>query len=63
MIIPRATLTVDEGAESTAYDPMLFGGFLEHFGRQIYGGGFEPGSPLSDRDGFRKDVVAALKEL
>jgi alpha-N-arabinofuranosidase len=42
---------------------MIFGGFLEHFGRQIYGGVFEPGSPLSDGDGFRKDVVAALREL
>jgi alpha-N-arabinofuranosidase len=59
----KATLTTDEGTESTAYDPMIFGGFLEHFGNQIYGGVFEPGSPLSDKDGFRKDVVAALKEL
>lgn len=42
---------------------MIFGGFLEHFDRQIYGGVFEPGSPLSDKNGFRTDVVAALKEL
>jgi alpha-N-arabinofuranosidase len=42
---------------------MIFGGFLEHFDHQIYGGVFEPGSPLSDKRGFRRDVVAALKEL
>jgi alpha-N-arabinofuranosidase len=59
----KAALTTDEGTESTAYDPMIFGGFLEHFGNQIYGGVYEPGSPLSDKDGFRKDVVAALREL
>lgn len=59
----KATLTIDGGTEPTAYDPMIFGGFLEHFGKQIYGGVYEPGSPLSDKDGFRKDVVAALKEL
>ncbi|NJD09719.1 MAG: alpha-N-arabinofuranosidase [Gemmatimonadetes bacterium] len=42
---------------------MIFGQFIEHFHRQIYGGLFEPGSPLADAKGFRKDVIAALKEL
>jgi alpha-N-arabinofuranosidase len=42
---------------------MLFGQFIEHFHRQIYGGIFEPGSPLSDERGFRKDVIVALREL
>ena len=46
-----------------AYDPMIFGSFLEHFHRQIYGGVFEPGSKLADADGFRTDVIAALKEI
>ncbi len=46
-----------------AYDPMIFGSFLEHFHRQIYGGIFEPGSKLADADGFRTDVIAALKEI
>ena len=59
----KATLTIDANARSTAYSPMIFGGFLEHFGRQIYGGVFEPGSPLSDEKGFRHDVIAALREL
>ena len=42
---------------------MLFGGFIEHFDDQIYGGLFEPGSPLADERGFRKDVIEAMKEL
>ena len=45
------------------YDRMIFGQFLEHFHRQVYGGVFEPGSPLADERGFRLDVVAALREL
>ncbi len=56
-------VTIDTAAPSLAYSPMLFGGFIEHFHRQIYGGLFEPGSPLSDENGFRKDVIAAMKEL
>ena len=42
---------------------MLFGQFLEHFHRQVYGGVFDPGSPLADKNGFRTDVIAALREL
>lgn len=42
--------------------PLLFGGFAEHLGRCIYGGIFEPGSPLADERGFRTDVLAALRE-
>ena len=59
----QATVVIETDAATKAYDPMIFGGFLEHFGRQIYGGIFEPGSPLADRNGFRQDVFAALKEL
>lgn len=60
---PSTVVTIDTAAPSTPYSPMLFGGFIEHFDRQIYGGLFEPGSPLSDERGFRKDVIAAMKEL
>ena len=60
---PQSVLTIDTDATSQAYSPMIFGGFLEHFDHQVYGGVFEPGSPLSDRNGFRRDVIAALREL
>jgi len=58
-----ATVNIDTNAEPTFYDPMIFGGFIEHFHRQVYGGVFEPGSPLSDDQGFRTDVIEALKDL
>jgi alpha-N-arabinofuranosidase len=59
----EAVVTIDTDAPSVPYSPLLFGGFIEHFHRQIYGGLFEPGSPLSDENGFRKDVIAAMQEL
>ena len=60
---PQAVVTVDTDTPSKPYSPMIFGGFLEHFHTQVYGGVFDPGSPLADKNGFRRDVVAALQEL
>ena len=59
----KSTIKVDRKSEKSAYNPMIFGGFLEHFDNQIYGGVFDPGSPLADESGFRLDVIEALKEL
>jgi alpha-L-arabinofuranosidase len=56
-------LTADFSGPLTRANRMLFGQFLEHFHRQVYGGVFDPGSPLADKDGFRTDVVEALREL
>ncbi|MCH8882831.1 MAG: TonB family protein [SAR324 cluster bacterium] len=44
-------------------DPRVFGGFLEHMGRCVYEGVFEPASAHADEDGFRGDVLAALARL
>ena len=59
----QANVTIDIKSNPKPYDPMIFGGFLEHFGKQIYGGVYDPGSPLSDNEGFRTDVINALNEL
>jgi alpha-L-arabinofuranosidase len=44
-------------------DPRVFGGFLEHLGRAVYEGVYDPGSRLADGDGFRTDVIDALRRL
>jgi alpha-N-arabinofuranosidase len=44
-------------------DRKIFGNFIEHLGRCIDGGIFEEGSPLSDKEGFRKDVMTAVRGL
>jgi alpha-L-arabinofuranosidase len=41
----------------------IFGGFVEHLGRCIYGGIFDEGSPLSDERGYRSDVLDLLKQM
>ena len=44
-------------------DIMIYGHFIEHFHRQIYGGVYDPGNPLSDEDGLRKDVLEAMRRI
>ena len=44
-------------------DPMIYGHFIEHFHRQIYGGIYDPGNPLSDEDGLRTDVLDAMRHI
>jgi alpha-L-arabinofuranosidase len=44
-------------------DRRLLGAFLEHLGRAIYTGVYEPGSALADARGFRTDVIAEIKQL
>lgn len=58
-----ATFYIDSHRGTQPYSRLIFGQFLEHFHRQVYGGVFDPGSPLSDARGFRTDVIAALREL
>ena len=41
----------------------IYGSFIEHLGRAVYDGLYQPGNPLSDNDGFRKDVIDLVKEL
>jgi alpha-N-arabinofuranosidase len=44
-------------------DPRLFGAFVEHLGRCVYGGIFEPDHPTADASGYRRDVLALVHEL
>ncbi len=57
------TLTVHSEFEIGPVDPRLFGGFLEHMGRAVYEGVYDPRSAHADADGFRQDVLAALRRL
>ncbi len=58
-----ARITIDTKRVISEISPLLFSGFAEHMGRCIYQGIYEPASPLADADGFRADVLAALREL
>ena len=56
-------IRVIPNAPKIEYNKMIFGQFIEHFDNQVYGGLFDPGSKFSDSDGFRTDVIEALKEI
>lgn len=58
-----ATIKLDLDRTLGRVDPRIFGGFIEHLGRCIYGGIYEEGSPLSDERGFRRDVLDAARAL
>ncbi len=58
-----ATARLDPYHVVADIDRRIFGGFVEHLGRHIYDGIFEPGHPAADADGFRTDVVELVKEL
>ena len=44
-------------------DKMIYGHFIEHFHRQIYGGVYDPESPFADEAGLRTDVLEAMREI
>lgn len=44
-------------------DKRIFGSFIEHLGRAVYGGIYEPGHPTADKNGFRQDVADMVREL
>src|SRR6516225_6729754 len=54
---------VDTRRTIASIDPNLFGSFLEHLGRAIYEGVYDPGSKLADSNGFRKDVIEELRHI
>ena len=59
----KARMAVDKEFKIAEVDPRLYGSFIEHLGRAVYNGIYQPGHPAADEDGFRKDVMALVKEL
>lgn len=59
----KAKIIVEKEFEVGAVDGRLFGSFLEHLGRAIYTGIYEPDHPGADEHGFRRDVIDLVKAL
>ena len=55
--MPAATLTIDPAFTIAPVNRRTFGSFVEHMGRCVYTGIYEPGHPTADEDGFRGDVL------
>lgn len=60
--MPNAQILLDSNRTIAPISPLLFAGFAEHMGRCVYEGMYDPASPLSDARGFRRDVIAALRD-
>ncbi|MGQ9631328.1 MAG: alpha-N-arabinofuranosidase [bacterium] len=58
-----ARIKIDPERRVGGIDRNIYGNFIEHLGRCIYGGIYEEGSHLSDERGFRRDVVEAVRAL
>lgn len=59
----KAKISIDRDFQVAAVDKRIFGSFIEHLGRAVYGGIYQPGNILSDGDGFRKDVMELVREI
>jgi alpha-N-arabinofuranosidase len=57
------TLTLHSRFQIGRVDPRIFGGFLEHMGRAVYEGVYDPTCSCADQDGFRTDVLESLRRL
>ncbi len=58
-----ATLAIDPHFTIGTVNRRLFGSFVEHLGRCVYDGIYEPGHPSAGEDGFREDVIELVREL
>lgn len=59
----RSSMLIDKNFTVSPVDPRLYGSFIEHLGRAVYGGIYDPGHPTADENGFRQDAIEAIKAL
>jgi alpha-L-arabinofuranosidase len=61
--MPAVRIVVDPDHTVGPLNRRVFGSFVEHLGRCVYNGIYEPGHPSADQDGFRTDVIDLVREL
>ena len=59
----KARMNLDKAYTIGRIDPRMYGSFIEHLGRAVYGGIYEPGHPAADEQGFRKDVIDMVRAI
>ena len=59
----KITLNINSDKKISEVNPYIYGGFVEHLGRNVYGGVYSPEDPTADEDGFRKDVLELVHDL
>lgn len=59
----KAEIITDKHFLVSEVDKRIYGSFIEHLGRAVYEGIYQPGSPFADEQGLRKDVIELVREL
>jgi alpha-N-arabinofuranosidase len=59
----KTTISLHTKFQIGSVDPRIFGGFLEHMGRAVYQGVYDPDNSTAGPDGLRSDVLGALRRL
>ncbi|NIK75797.1 alpha-N-arabinofuranosidase [Paenibacillus castaneae] len=59
----KAKMTLENDFAISEIDSRIYGSFIEHLGRAVYGGIYEPDHPEADENGFRKDVSRLITDL
>lgn len=59
----KAKMIIDKDFKISEIDKRIYGSFIEHLGRAVYGGIYDPTHFSADENGFRKDVIDLVKEL
>ncbi len=59
----KSSVTLTPSRTIGKIDPRIYGSFIEHLGRAVYGGAYQPGHPSADEDGFRGDVLDLVRDL
>ncbi len=59
----KAVIITDKHFLVSEVDKRIYGSFIEHLGRAVYEGIYQPGSPFADEQGLRKDVIELVREL
>ena len=58
-----ASMKLRKDHQIGAIDNRIYGSFIEHLGRAVYGGIYEPDHPTADDMGFRQDVLDLVRQL
>lgn len=59
----KSEIIIDKHFQIGEVDKRIYGSFIEHLGRAVYEGIYQPDSPFADKEGLRGDVIELVREL
>ena len=59
----KGRIIIDREFQLAQTDPRIYGSFIEHLGRAVYQGIYQPGNKFADENGFRRDTIDLIREI